>query len=118
VLRLYIRSAHARLCFHEETLFQIDQYNSVDGRFLDFHGAKNNKTGIIYRELTAAVRHLSLGAYSQKHITNRLVFYDIPDFDEFREQGEKTLDFLNDCLRRLAPVDHFRSLSPDDPHAR
>ena len=72
--------------------------------FLDFHGAKNSEDWYLYRELCATVRHLSLGAYSQKHILNRLIFYDIPDIEVFREQGENTLKFLNDALRKLAPV--------------
>ncbi len=72
--------------------------------FLDFHGAKNNSDWYLYRELTAAVRHLSLGAYAQKHILNRLVFYDLPDSDEFREAGQETARFLNDALTMLAPV--------------
>jgi phosphotransferase system HPr-like phosphotransfer protein len=72
--------------------------------FLDFHGAKNSEDWYLYRELCATVRHLSLGAYCQKHILNRLVFYDIPDTEVFREEGEKTLAFLNDALRNLAPV--------------
>ena len=72
--------------------------------FLDFHGAKNNADWYYYRELTAAVRHLSLGAYTQKHILNRLVFYDLPDSTEFREAGQETAQFLNDSLTRLAPV--------------
>ncbi len=72
--------------------------------FLDFHGAKNNSDWYLYRELTAAVRHLSLGAYTQKHILNRLVFYDLPDSDEFREAGQETDLFLNDALTKLAPV--------------
>jgi phosphotransferase system HPr-like phosphotransfer protein len=72
--------------------------------FLDFHGAKNSEDWYLYRELCATVRHLSLGVYCQKHILNRLIFYDIPDLEEFREQGENTLDFLNDALRKLAPV--------------
>ncbi len=72
--------------------------------FLDFHGAKNSEDWYLYRELCATVRHLSLGAYCQKHILNRLIFYDIPDTEVFREQGEKTLTFLNDALRNLAPV--------------
>ncbi|MGA6927657.1 MAG: HPr family phosphocarrier protein [Desulfosarcina sp.] len=72
--------------------------------FLDFHGAKNSEDWYWYRELCATVRHLSLGAYCQKHILNRLIFYDIPDTDLFREQGEKTRKFLNDSLRKLAPV--------------
>ena len=72
--------------------------------FLDFHGAKNSEDWYLYRELCAAVRHLSLGAYCQKHILNRLIFYDIPDTEKFRQQGEATLSFLNDTLRNLAPV--------------
>jgi len=72
--------------------------------FLDFHGAKNSEDWYLYRELSAGVRHLSLGAYCQKHILNRLVFYDIPDIVAFREQGEETIRFLNDALRNLAPV--------------
>ncbi len=72
--------------------------------FLDFHGAKNNKSWYFYRELAAAVRHLSLGGYSQKHILNRLVFYDLPNTEEFEEQGEKTLDFVTTAIMKLAPV--------------
>jgi phosphotransferase system HPr-like phosphotransfer protein len=72
--------------------------------FLDFHGAKNNVDWYFYRELSAAVRHLSLGAYTQKHILNRLVFYDLPDSDEFREAGQATALFLNEALTKLAPV--------------
>jgi hypothetical protein len=72
--------------------------------FLDFHGAKNNTNWYLYRELTATVRHLSLGAYSQKHIANRLVFYDLPDSQAFAQQGKQTLHFLNTCLTKLAPV--------------
>jgi len=72
--------------------------------FLDFHGAKNSEDWYLYRELCATVRHLSLGVYCQKHILNRLIFYDIPDIEEFREKGEDTLTFLNDALRNLAPV--------------
>jgi len=72
--------------------------------FLDFHGAKNNQTWYFYRELSAAVRHLSLGAYSQKHISNRLIFYDLPGTEAFNKEGTGTLLFLNNCLRKLAPV--------------
>jgi phosphotransferase system HPr-like phosphotransfer protein len=72
--------------------------------FLDFHGAKNSEDWYLYRELCATVRHLSLGAYSQKHILNRMIFYDIPDTETFREQGEKTNRFLNNALRNLSPI--------------
>ena len=72
--------------------------------FLDFHGAKNNKNWYFYRELAASVRHLSLAANFQKHISNRLVFYDLADVGDFPQQGEKTLDFLNSALTKMAPV--------------
>jgi len=72
--------------------------------FLDFHGAKNNKNWYFYREMTAAVRHLSLGCYSQKHISNRLASYGLDDIEDFKSQGYATLDFLAGCLIQMAPV--------------
>jgi phosphotransferase system HPr-like phosphotransfer protein len=72
--------------------------------FLDFHGAKNNADWYLYREMSAAVRHLSLGGYCQKHISNRLIFYDLPDSETFRKSGLETSIFLNDTLTKLAPV--------------
>ena len=72
--------------------------------FLDFHGAKNNSSWYFYRELAAAVRHLSLGGYSQTHISNRLIFYDLNDFQTFEDQGTQTLFFLRRTLMKLAPV--------------
>jgi phosphotransferase system HPr-like phosphotransfer protein len=72
--------------------------------FLDFHGAKNNQNWYFYRELSAAVRHLSLAANFQKHISNRLVFYDLADVSDFPKQGETTLVFLNSALMKMAPV--------------
>ena len=72
--------------------------------FLDFHGAKNSAEWYFYRELAAAIRHLSLGAYSQKHIANRLVFYDLPESEEFRAAGHRASAFLNRSLMKLSPV--------------
>jgi len=72
--------------------------------FLDFHGAKNNKNWYFYREMTAAVRHLSLGCYSQKHISNRLASYGLEDIEDFKSQGYATLDFLAGCLIKMSPV--------------
>ncbi|MBW2479911.1 MAG: HPr family phosphocarrier protein [Deltaproteobacteria bacterium] len=72
--------------------------------FLDFHGAKNNKDWYYYRELAAAVRHLSLGANFQKHLSNRLVFYDLSNYSDFQKDGEVTLDFLTKTLADMAPV--------------
>ncbi len=71
---------------------------------LDFHGAKNNSEWYLYRELTAAVRHLSIASYSQKHILNRLVFYDLPDSAAFEKKGEAALDFLTKILVKMTPV--------------
>ncbi len=72
--------------------------------FLDFHGAKNNKEWYFYRELSAAVRHLSLAGYSQTHVLNRLVFYDLPDFEAFEKDGTATLYTIRKILMGLAPV--------------
>ncbi len=71
--------------------------------FLDFHGAKNNKNWYLYREYSAAVRHLSLGANFQKHLSNRLVFYDLANTEDFEAEGEKTLVFLTESLMTMAP---------------
>jgi len=72
--------------------------------FLDYHGAKNNKDWYYYRELSAAVRHLSLGANFQKHLSNRLLFYDLPEYSDFQKEGEVTLDFLTKSLLDMAPT--------------
>jgi len=72
--------------------------------FLDFHGAKNNKDWYFFRELSAAVRHLSLGCYSQKHILNRLLFYELKDCEKFETEGEITFDFLVNSLIKIAPI--------------
>jgi phosphotransferase system HPr-like phosphotransfer protein len=72
--------------------------------FLDYHGAKNNKGWYFYREMSAAVRHLSLAANFQKHLSNRLLFYDLPEYSDFQKEGDVTLDFLTDALINMAPV--------------
>ncbi|MFO7963610.1 MAG: HPr family phosphocarrier protein [Desulfobacterales bacterium] len=72
--------------------------------FLDYHGAKNNTEWYYYRELAAAVRHLSLASYSQKHIQNRMAFYDLRETREFEKSGRLTMAFLTRCLMKLAPA--------------
>jgi phosphotransferase system HPr-like phosphotransfer protein len=72
--------------------------------FLDFHGAKNNNNWYFYRELTAAVRHLSISSYSYKHISNRLAFYDLVDTEDFKREGEVTFSFLTSALIKMAPL--------------
>jgi phosphotransferase system HPr-like phosphotransfer protein len=72
--------------------------------FLDYHGAKNNKNWYYFRELTAAIRHISLASNFQKHISNRLGYYELPDSSDFRKEGEAVLGFLKECLQKMAPV--------------
>ncbi|MEJ2096674.1 MAG: HPr family phosphocarrier protein [Deltaproteobacteria bacterium] len=102
---LYVANRHYdAYTFTKKLYSKLISTSQVLEDFLDFHGAKNNETWYFYRELCAAVRHLSLGAYSQKHISNRLVFYDLPDGDLFRREGEHTIAFLTRALNKLAPV--------------
>lgn len=102
---LYITTCDSpRHVFTKKLYSKLISTSQVLEDFLDFHGAKNSKSWFFYRELTAAVRHLCLGGYCQKHISNRLVFYCLPDNETFEAGGEKTLRFLTDCLVKLAPV--------------
>jgi len=87
--------------------------------FLDFNGAKNNKQWFYYRELAATMLHLGMACYSQKHILNRLVFYQLDGTNDFETQGKKNLLFLTDALLKIAPevVREARRLGikqPDD----
>ena len=72
--------------------------------FLDYHGAKNNKNWYFFRELTASLRHIGLASNFQKHISNRLRYYDLPDSVDFEREGEASLRFLNQCLQKMAPL--------------
>jgi len=93
-----------RYVFTKKLYSKLISTSQLNEDFLDFHGAKNSKDWYFYRELTAAVRHLSLGGYSQKHISNRIQFYDLPESMEFRTEGFQTLDFLTSSLMKMAPV--------------
>ena len=68
-----------RYLFTKKLFSELIASSTVLEDFLDFHGAKNNKNWFFYRELTAAVRHLSLAGFSQTHISTRTQFYDITD---------------------------------------
>jgi phosphotransferase system HPr-like phosphotransfer protein len=94
----------SRYLFTKMLFSKLISASQVLEDFLDFHGAKNNKNLYFYRELSAAVRHLSLGGYSQTHILNRLDFYGLPDSETFEKQGTAVLYFLRKSLTRLAPV--------------
>jgi len=102
---LYIDSCEIETAQFTKRLYaRLISASQVLEDFLDFHGAKNSEAWYFYRELTAATRHLSLGAYSQLHIQNRLVFYDLPGSEDFKKAGELTTRFLVRSLIRLAPV--------------
>ncbi len=70
--------------------------------FLDFHGAKNNSDWYFYRELVASVRNLAAVAYSQRHIFNRVPFYELDGEKNFKERGLKTHKFLIRSLRNIS----------------
>lgn len=72
--------------------------------FLDFHGAKNNREWVFYRELSAAMRHLALAGYSQKHILNRIGFYELKDTGKFKLESADTLLMIQDSLKLAAPI--------------
>lgn len=90
--------------FTKKLYLKLSSSSQLLEDFLDFHGAKNNKNWYFYRELTAAIRHLSACSYSQKHISNRLLLYNLRDTDDFETEGEVTRNFLNQSLINIAPV--------------
>lgn len=87
--------------------------------FLDFHGAKNNKNWFLYREFASAVRHLSLAGYAQRHIMNRLAFYELPEQRDFLNDADKTIDFITKTLMKLSPqiIDEAKRLNIEIPDA-
>jgi phosphotransferase system HPr-like phosphotransfer protein len=94
----------SRYVFTKKLYSRLISTSQILEDFLDFHGAKNSKDWYFYRELCAAVRHLSLGGYSQKHISNRLQFYELQESEDFKKEGYRTLDFLTKALMKMAPV--------------
>ncbi len=102
---LYIAGAEdPRLIFTKKLYSKIVSASLNLEDFLDFHGAKNNKEWYFYRELSATIRHLSQGANFQKHISNRLVFYDLKESEKFVRDGKATHDFLTGTIVKIAPV--------------
>lgn len=108
------------LAFTKKLYSKLVGTSQVLEDFLDFHGAKNNEDWYLYREYSAAVRHISLAAYCQKHIINRLIFYDLPDSEEFRAAGQEAAVFLNDALMKFAPriIEEARRLDIEIPAER
>lgn len=74
--------------------------------FLDFHGAKKNKEWVLYRELSATIRHLALACYSQRHILNRFKFYFFEEnrYETFKLEAFDTLKILQEAIKLAAPV--------------
>ncbi len=102
---VYISNLEQDSIFFTKKLFsRLIASSQILEDFLDYHGAKNNKNWYYYRELSAAVRHLSIASYSQKHILNRLVFYDLLNTEDFDIEGKVTFNFLTKSLMKLAPV--------------
>ena len=94
----------SRFVFTKKLYSKLISTSQLLEDFLDYHGAKNSKDWYLYREFSAAIRHLSLASYSQKHISNRLFFYGLADIDSFKTEGYKTLDILTESLIKMAPV--------------
>ena len=70
---LYILSYYdEKNSFNKKLYSKFISTTQVLEDFLDFHGAKSNEKWYFYRELTATVKHISLGCYSQNHISNRI----------------------------------------------
>jgi len=117
---VYISNIEQDSIFFTKKLFsRLIASSQILEDFLDYHGAKNNKDWYYYRELSAAVRHLSIGTYSQRHISNRLVFYDLVNTEGFDKEGKVTFNFLTKAIKKLTPaiLDEARRLNipvPDD----
>lgn len=90
--------------FTKKLYLRLSSTSQLLEDFLDYHGAKNNKNWYFYRELTAVIRHVSVSCYSQRHISDRLIFYSLRDAEEFEAEGETALKFLNQILIDIAPV--------------
>ena len=73
---------------------------------LDFHGAKNNREWVYYREFCALIRHFALAGYSQKHILNRYSFYSFEKGDhvKFKQEARNTIIMIQNCLQKASPV--------------
>jgi len=102
--RFIAEAGGPKIAFTQKLYSKLISSSMLLEDFLDFHGAKNNKNWYFYRELCAAVRHLSLGANFQKHLSNRLVFYELPNTGDFEKEGAATFFFLTRCLMKMAPV--------------
>ncbi len=103
---LFIRSIETDNYVFTKKLFSKLIVNShILEDFLDFHGAKKNSEWVLYRELCALVRHLSLACYSQRHIINRFDFYQFEGgHDTFKQEALDTIVTLQDSLKMAVPV--------------
>jgi phosphotransferase system HPr-like phosphotransfer protein len=102
---IYLMGTQPSICTCTKKLYaKLMSSSQLLEDLLDHHGAKNSRKWYFYRELSAAVRHLSKAAYSQKHIFNRLPYYGIKDTEAFVALGNEVHSFLIRSLQKLAPV--------------
>jgi len=71
--------------------------------FLDDYGAKNNRTWIYFRELTASARYMGFSAYMIQHLRNRYALYDLKSSEEmkFLEHTIEAQDFVNSAIKNV-----------------
>jgi phosphotransferase system HPr-like phosphotransfer protein len=101
---VYINEINSDYIFTKKLYSRLIATSHLLEDFLDFHGAKHNKSWCYFRELASCVRYLSLAGYSLRHISNRLHHYELSDEGDFKESGDETVKFLVDSMRNLAPV--------------
>jgi len=102
---LYLRNQSSAVLVFTKKLYATLIFSSqLLEDLLDFHGAKNSSNWYFYRELSAAIRHLSLSGYSQQHISNRIRIYDLPDTEDFDRERHATHQFIKASILKLAPV--------------
>ena len=106
--------------FTKKLLSRLIGTSHVLEDFLDFHGAKKNKQWVLYRELSATIRHLSLACYAQRHILNRFRFYlfDKEEYKEFEQQARDNLIIIQEAIKESAPLilQEAKCLSIDVPN--
>ncbi|MFQ5560475.1 MAG: HPr family phosphocarrier protein [Nitrospinota bacterium] len=68
---------------------------------LDDYAALENRTWAFFRELVASVRNLTIAGFQVKHILVRLNDYGVSEREQFLNEAEKTLLFINKSIYDL-----------------
>ncbi len=73
--------------------------------FLDEHGARENRKWNPFTEFVASIRNLVISAFLIKHLLDRFPNYNLLEKEEddlkFKEEAQKTLEFLNRSVQNL-----------------